>query len=73
MKITLISTIVTFFSSWWVIFFMILPIGIEQEDNHIQGCDVGAPKAHNIKKKFLITTGITCVLNILFASYMIYG
>ncbi|MDP3371375.1 MAG: DUF1467 family protein [Candidatus Paracaedibacteraceae bacterium] len=67
------SCIVMFFATWWIVFFMILPIGIKQEDDHIIGCDVGAPKNPNIKKKLLIVTTITIIFLFIYIFYMIFG
>ena len=59
MQLTLMTSIVVFFITWWVVLFMVLPIGIRQDDAPIIGCDVGAPLNPNIKRKLLIVTGIT--------------
>jgi len=56
------SSIVMYFITWWVVLFMVLPIGIKQDHTPIAGCDVGAPLNPNIKKKLLIVTGVTTIL-----------
>ena len=51
---------------WWIIFFSVLPIGIqsnkEKFQEKIEGVDPGAPKNPEIVKKFLITTIITSII-----------
>lgn len=56
------TSIVVYFITWWVVLFMILPIGIKQDQAPIAGCDVGAPQNPNIKQKLLIVTLVTTVL-----------
>ena len=51
---------------WWIIFFSVLPIGIQSNKEmfkeKIEGIDPGAPKNPKIAKKFLITTIITTLI-----------
>ena len=51
---------------WWVVFFSLLPIGIQSNkrnfDENLGGADPGAPKNPNIGKKFIYTTILTSVL-----------
>ena len=51
---------------WWIIFFSVLPIGIQSNKEafkeKIGGMDPGAPKNPKIGKKFLITTLITTII-----------
>ena len=51
---------------WWIVFFSILPIGIQSNKEvfkeRLEGNDPGAPKNPNIVKKFLATTIITSIL-----------
>ena len=48
---------------WWIIFFSVLPLGIqsnkEKFKENVGGVDPGAPNNPKIGKKFLITTIIT--------------
>jgi predicted secreted protein len=57
------GSIIIYIMIWWIVFFCILPIGINSENKKfyqkIGGNDLGAPKNPNIGKKFLITTFIT--------------
>ena len=60
------GSIIVYASIWWIVFFSILPIGIQSNKeiykNKIKGSDPGAPKNPKIAKKFLITTIITSIL-----------
>ena len=54
---------------WWIVFFSVLPVGIQSNKetfkDNIEGIDPGAPKNPKIAKKFLITTIITSILFIM--------
>jgi len=54
---------------WWVVFFSVLPFGIQSQKKsfkeNIGGEDPGAPKNPKIAQKFLITTIITSMLFIM--------
>jgi predicted secreted protein len=67
-----IETFVTFALSWWLVFYLTLPFGIEKEDNPIPGQSLGAPKNARIGLKMLVTTGITLTITLLFYLYMNY-
>ena len=60
------GSIIVYVMIWWIIFFSVLPIGIESNNEifkeKIDGNDPGAPKNPKIAKKFLITTLITTVI-----------
>ena len=60
---------VTFFVSWWLFLFMVLPIGVtthsETDEEITDGIEVGSPVHANIKQKMLITSGITIVFMVL--------
>jgi len=60
------GSIIVYVLIWWVIFFSILPIGIQSNKEkfreNIEGVDTGAPNNPKIGKKFLITTIITSVI-----------
>ncbi|MBT5187729.1 MAG: DUF1467 family protein [Kordiimonadaceae bacterium] len=62
---------ITFFVSWWLFLFMVLPIGVithsETDEEIKDGIEVGSPVHANIKKKMLITTGITIIFMIIVA------
>lgn len=46
---------------WWIIFFMVLPIGIKRDDNTNLGWDKGAPQESKIVKKIIITSCLSIV------------
>ena len=60
------GSIIVYVMIWWVIFFSVLPIGIQSNKevfrDKIGGVDPGAPKNPRIVKKFLITTFITTII-----------
>lgn len=57
-----ISGLVVFIILWWLVFFMVLPFGVQRDDTPEEGHDPGAPKLARIGKKMAITTGIAGVL-----------
>jgi len=63
------GSIIIYVMIWWVIFFSILPVGIQSNKEifkeRLEGADPGAPNNPKIAKKFLITTIITSILFIL--------
>ena len=60
------GSIIVYVLIWWMIFFSVLPIGIqsnkEKFKERIEGIDPGAPNNPKIGKKFLITTIITSII-----------
>ena len=60
------GSIIVYVLIWWIIFFSVLPIGVqskkEQFKERIDGIDPGAPNNPKIGKKFLITTIITSII-----------
>ena len=60
------GSIIVYVMIWWVVFFSILPIGIQSNKeifkDSLEGSDPGAPKNPKIGKKFLITTIITSII-----------
>ena len=63
------GSIIVYTSIWWIVFFSVLPFGIQSNKeifkDKIEGFDPGAPKNPKIGKKFLITTIITSILFII--------
>ena len=63
------GSIIVFVLIWWIIFFSLLPVGIQSNKEKfrekIEGVDPGAPNNPKIVKKFLITTIITSIIFIL--------
>ena len=60
------GSIIVYVLIWWIIFFSVLPVGIqsnkEKFQEKIEGVDPGAPKNPKIAKKFFITTLITSII-----------
>ena len=60
------GSVIIYVMIWWIVFFSILPIGIQSNKEvfkeRLEGNDPGAPKNPNIVKKFLATTIITSIL-----------
>jgi len=60
------GSIIVYVMIWWIIFFSVLPIGIQSNKEvfkeKIGGMDPGAPKNPNMGKKFLITTLMTTII-----------
>ncbi len=60
------GSIIVYVLIWWIIFFSVLPVGIQSNKEkfkaRIEGADPGAPNNPKIAKKFLITTIITSII-----------
>ena len=60
------GSIIVYVLIWWIIFFSVLPVGIQSNKEKfrekIGGIDAGAPKNPKIANKFLITTIITSLI-----------
>jgi len=60
------GSIIVYVLIWWIIFFSVLPVGIQSNKEkfkaRIEGVDPGAPNNPKIAKKFLITTIITSII-----------
>ena len=52
---TIVSGIIVYILTWWVVIFAVLPFGLERDEN-------GTPKNLNMKKKMIITSLISCVV-----------
>ncbi len=59
----LVGYSISFFVSWWLILFLVLPFGVtthsETGEKIEDGIEVGSPIEANIKQKMLITTALT--------------
>lgn len=60
-----LEIIVIFVIIWWLVLFVVLPFGIQRDENSIKGNDPGAPKNPMLKKKIYLTTIISIFLSIL--------
>ena len=60
------GSIIVYVLIWWMIFFSILPVGIQSKKEkfteRLEGIDPGAPNNPKIGKKFFITTIITTII-----------
>lgn len=60
------SHIVVFVISWWMVFFMVLPVGVKTPEEAGEDREPGAPESapHNprILRKMLITTAVAAVI-----------
>ena len=60
------GSIIVYVMIWWIIFFSVLPMGIQSNKEvfkeKIGGMDPGAPKNPKIGKKFIITTLMTTII-----------
>tara|TARA_Y100000996_G_scaffold99725_1_gene71963 strand:- start:560 stop:814 length:255 start_codon:yes stop_codon:yes gene_type:complete len=72
----LTGSIIVYVLIWWIIFFSVLPFGVQSNKEvfkeKIEGIDPGAPKNPKIAKKFLITTLITSLI-FLVIYYLVYN
>ncbi|MBX9805002.1 MAG: DUF1467 family protein [Alphaproteobacteria bacterium] len=59
---SVVSGAMVFFVIWWVLLFTVLPFGIHTEENPEKGFATGFPKNPNLRKKFLITTGLAAIV-----------
>jgi predicted secreted protein len=65
----LFTGLLAFFLIWWVVIFCVLPWGIKTD---LHGGS-GAPIRPHLKKKFLITTGISLLVWVLVAGLVHAG
>ena len=60
------GSIIVYVLIWWMIFFSVLPIGIQSKKEkfreRIEGVDPGAPNNPKMGKKFFITTIVTSII-----------
>ena len=62
---TFVGAGIVFVILWWVVFFMLLPVGVssQSESAHVvPGSEPGAPVTHNLLKKALGATAIAALL-----------
>ena len=60
-----LEIIVIFVVIWWLVLFMVLPFGIQKDDEIVGGNDPGAPKNPMLKKKIILTSIISFFLSII--------
>lgn len=59
-----VSGIVVYLLTWWIVIFMVLPWGLERDAD-------GTPRNPHLKKKIIITTGISALIWLAF--YFLIG
>jgi len=70
------SALVVWLILWWLVLFIILPIGIRgqaEEGDIVEGTEPGAPHRVNIKKKFIQTTIISTVVWVVVCAVILSG
>ena len=60
-----LEIIVIFVVIWWLVLFMVLPFGIQKDDEIVGGNDPGAPKNPMLKKKIILTSVISFFLSLI--------
>ena len=60
----MLDFLVIYLILWWLVFFVMLPFGIERDQDVTFGNDPGAPKKSLVKKKAIISSFITLILTI---------
>ncbi len=58
----MLDFLVIYLILWWLVFFVMLPFGIERDQDVTFGNDPGAPKKSLVKKKAIISSLITFFL-----------
>jgi predicted secreted protein len=60
----LLDFLVTYLILWWLVFFVMLPFGVERDQDVRFGNDPGAPKKSLLKKKAIISSFVTLILTL---------
>ena len=58
----MLEFLVIYLILWWLVFFVMLPFGIERDQDVTFGNDPGAPKKSLVKKKAIISSFVTLIL-----------
>ena len=70
------SAFVVWLIIWWLVLFLILPIGIRgqaEEGDIVEGSEPGAPHTLDIKRKFIQTTIIATLIWVLVCGLIVSG
>ena len=67
------SILVVFTIIWWLVFFIVLPVGIKPDYEAKEGNMHGSPKKVNIIRKMLITSIVTIILTALYFYFIENG
>ena len=62
-----ISGIIVFLLIWWTVLFTVLPLGVRQNTGDVNSGIKAAPDQPMMRKKLLITTGISLVIWVIVA------
>lgn len=59
-----LTAVAIYLVCWWMVLFVILPLGMNQgpRERQVDGGDWGAPANPNLKKKFITTTWISALV-----------
>ncbi len=58
----MLDFLVIYLILWWLVFFVMLPFGVERDHDVRFGNDPGAPKRSLVKKKAIISSFVTFIL-----------
>ena len=61
----MLDFLVIYLILWWLVFFVMLPFGIERDQDVKFGNDPGAPKKSLVKKKAIISSFVTLILTLI--------
>jgi len=70
------SALVVWLIIWWLVLFIILPIGVRgqaEENDIVEGSEPGAPHTLDIKRKFIQTTIIASILWVVACGVILSG
>lgn len=70
----LLTTVFTFFLTWWISLFVVLPMRVETDNAPNKGNDAGAPRDARIKYKLKLNTVIAlAVTAVLYVFFWVFG
>lgn len=58
----IITGIVVYLTIWWVVLYAVLPWGVKLEENPQTGHATSAPANPDLRRKFLVTSGISAII-----------
>ena len=56
-----LTTLFTFFITWWLVLFTILPFGVKRVENPEERTEIGAPEKPQLWLKMGITTAVSII------------
>jgi len=74
--VNLFAAFVVWLIIWWLVLFIVLPIGVRgqaEEGDIVEGSEPGAPHKLNMKRKFIQTTIIATVIWCLVCALILSG